>query len=84
MGSTREERRKMSRRTIREAIAVLSGDNALERLDCTVLGLNSFSQGVQRCLIEAVGGSQDKYLLMIAAAAVALLEEALEELERDE
>ncbi len=83
MTTTREERRRKWKRAIRDAIAVLRGDNALERLDCTVLGLRSLPQDVQSCLVEAVGAVQDEHLLRIGAAAVAFLEDMLEQMERD-
>ena len=81
--STREERRKMWKRAIREAIDAMRGDNAFENLDCTVVGLNRFPEPVRRCLIEAIGEVQDKYLPSIAAAIVAFLEDKREQMERD-
>lgn len=83
MTSTRNEHRKLLKRAIREAIEVLRGDKAFDNLDCTVLGLHTFPEYVRRCLIEAVGEVQDPFLLQIGAAAVAFLEDKLEEMRRD-
>ena len=80
---TRDERKRMWKRAIREAIGVLSGDKAFENLDCTVLNIKAFPEEVQRCLIEAVGDVQEEFLLRIGAAAVAFLEEKLDGMEVD-
>jgi len=73
----------MCKRAIRAAIAVLRDDNAYDNLDCGILSIKRFPEEVRSYLIEAVGEVQDPFLLQIGAAAVAFLEDKLEEMRSD-
>jgi hypothetical protein len=83
MSGMREERKRIWKRAIREAIKVLSEGDGFANLDCSILNLKKFAELVQRCLIEAVGEVQDEGLSQISRAAIALLEDKLERLDRD-
>jgi hypothetical protein len=83
MSGMREERRRIWKRAIRQAIEVLSEGDGFANLDCSILNLKTFAEPVQRCLIEAVGEVQDEGLSRISHAAVALLKDKLERIEWD-
>ena len=79
----REEHRQILMRALRTVIEHLSGDNAIQILDCTVLGIKGFSEEEQCCFVESIGAVQDKWLMKIGEAAVAFLQKKLEKLERN-
>jgi hypothetical protein len=83
MGSTKEEHKQILIRALHAVIEKLSGDNAIQILDCTVLGLKTLSEAEQYCFIESIGAVQDEWLMRIGEAAVALLRKKLEKLERN-
>jgi len=78
----REEHKQLCIRALRSVIEKLSGDNAVQILDCTVLGLKAFSDDEQTCFIESIGAVQDKWLMYIGQSAAAFLRKKLEKLEQ--
>ena len=81
--STRDEHKQILIRALHSVIEKLSGDNAIQILDCTVLGLKAFSEAEQYCFIESIGEVQDESLMRIGEAAVAFLKKKLAKLEQN-
>ena len=80
--SVREQHQRTKKLAIKKAMELLRGEGAYDNMECIILDAKRFPEEVQGSLWEAVAEVQDEWLSRIGAAAIAYLEEKLDQWDR--